>query len=108
VALERRHGSLFLAVLLSVDLRGLFTMVSGVGCVPPRRVGMVSTLLMMSAVVMLGGFLMMVGSMCVVFRSFFVVFGSFLRHGVVLHSVTGISEDSRPYHEPSVTVCAQD
>ena len=65
-------------MFLGVSLGGFFTVVSGVRCVPPRRMSVVSTLLMMSALIMFGGFPMMMSRMGMMFRSLLVVFGSFL------------------------------
>ena len=48
---------LFLAVLLDVSLHCLFSVPSGVNHVAPRRVCMVCCLLVVSGIVMLGGFL---------------------------------------------------
>jgi hypothetical protein len=61
-----------------VRLGGFFTVVSGVRCVPPRRMRVVRALLMMSALIMFGSFLVMASSMGVMFRRLLVVFGSFL------------------------------
>jgi hypothetical protein len=47
---------LFLAVLLDVSLHCLFSVPSGVNHVAPRRVCVVCCLLMVSSIVMLGGF----------------------------------------------------
>ena len=49
-------GALLLAVLLGVSHRCLFGVRSGVSRMPPRNMGMVSCLLVMSDLVMLGGF----------------------------------------------------
>jgi hypothetical protein len=54
-------------VFLGVSLGGFFTVVSGVRCVPPRRMSVVSTLLMMSGFIMLGRFPMAVSRMGVMF-----------------------------------------
>jgi hypothetical protein len=69
-------------VFLGVSLGGFFTVVSGMRCVPPRRVSMVRTLLMVSTLIVLGRLVVMASSMCVMFRGLLVVLGSFFRHGV--------------------------
>ena len=87
---------LFLTVLLGVRFGGFFTVVSGVRCVSPRRMSVVRALLMMSALIMFGSFLVVASSMGVMFRRLLVVFGSFLRHGISSSSATGIPYITAP------------
>ena len=58
---------LFLAVLLSVSLHGLFSMPSSVNYVAPRGVRVVCRLFVMSGIVVLGGLLVVTGSMLKMF-----------------------------------------
>jgi hypothetical protein len=75
---DLRLKELFLPVFLGVSFHGLFTVISGVSRVCPRRMGMVCGLLMMSAFVMFSRFGVVSGSMCVMFRGLLVVFRCFL------------------------------
>jgi len=58
---------LFLAVLLSMSLHGLFSMPSAMNYVAPRGVSVVCRLFVMSGIVVLGGLLVVTGSMLEVF-----------------------------------------
>jgi len=58
---------LFLAVLLSVSLHGLFSMPSAMNHVASRGVSMVCRLFVVSGIVVLGGLLVVTGGMLEVF-----------------------------------------
>jgi hypothetical protein len=72
--------NLFLAVLLSVSLRCLFSMGSHMNRVAPRSVSVVGRLFVMSSLMMLCCFGMMTGNMRSMFRRLFVVLGCFFWH----------------------------
>ena len=74
------EAGLFLSVFLSVSLPSLLGMISGVGGMAARGVSMVSGFLVLSAVMMLGGFSVVARRVGMVFRGLPVVFGCFLRH----------------------------
>jgi len=58
---------LFLAMLLSMSLHGLFSMPSAMNYVAPRGVSVVCRLFVMSGIVVLGSLLVVTGSMLEVF-----------------------------------------
>ena len=58
---------LFLAVLLTVGLRCIFSVASSMNHVAPRGVSMVCRLFVVSGIVVLGGLLVVVGGMLEVF-----------------------------------------
>jgi hypothetical protein len=58
---------LFIAVLFVVRLHGIFRMPSGVNCMSPSSVRVVSRLLVLSGFVMFGGFAMMACCVSVMF-----------------------------------------
>ena len=70
----------FSAVLFVVRFGRLFRVTSGVNCVRPRQMGMVSRFLVLSSFVMLRCFTIMASSVGVMFLCFLVVFASILRH----------------------------
>jgi hypothetical protein len=71
---------LFVAVLFVVRFGRLFRVTSGVNCVRPRQMGMVSRFLVLSSFVVLRCFTMMTSCVGMMFLCFLVVFGSlFLR-----------------------------
>jgi hypothetical protein len=69
-------------VLLSVRPSGLFGVMSSVGGVPVSAMRMVGGLLVVSGVVMFASFCVVLSSICGVFCCLFVMFRSFLGHGV--------------------------
>ena len=76
------QAALLLAVLLGMRSSCLFGVMSSVGGVPVRGMGMVAGLLVVSGVVVFASFCVMVSSMCCVFCCLLVVLGCFLGHGV--------------------------
>ena len=71
---------LFAAVLFVMRFRCLFSGTSGVNCVRPRDMGVVSRFLVMSSFVVLRSFTMMASGMGMMFLCLLVVFGCLLRH----------------------------
>jgi hypothetical protein len=72
--------SLFLPVLLTMDLRCLFRVVSGMKGMSPGRVSVVCRLLMLTAFVMFRCFPMVMGGVGMMLGRFLVVFRGFLGH----------------------------
>ena len=70
----------FFAVLCVVRFRRLFRVSSGMECVCPRYMGMVSRFLVLSSLVVLRCFTMMASCVGMMFLCFLVVLGSLLRH----------------------------
>ena len=70
----------FSAVLFVVRFGRLFRVTSGVNCVRPRQMGMVSRFLVLSSFVVLRCFTMMTSCVGMMFLCFLVVFGSLFRH----------------------------
>ena len=68
----------FVGVLFAVRFRGLFRVMSGMNCVRPCYMGMVSRLLVLTSLVVLRCFTMMSSRVRMLFLCFLVVFGSFL------------------------------
>jgi hypothetical protein len=73
---------LLLTVLLGVRPSCLFGVMSRVGGVPVRGVGMVGGLLVVAGIVVFASFRVVVSSVCGVFCCLLVVLGCFLGHGV--------------------------
>jgi hypothetical protein len=69
-------------VFVHVGLGCFVGVVPGVKSVPARSVRMVRCLLVMSALMVLGGFVVVTRGMRMVFRRLLVVLDCFLRHGV--------------------------
>lgn len=69
-------------MLFHVSLTGLASVVRRIMTVPARRMGMVGSLFVLSALVMFSCFGVMARSVSMVFCGLFVVLGCLLRHGV--------------------------